>query len=236
MRTKTKRPTIIVNVAMTADGKLDTAERKGAQISSIPDNARVDKLRASVDAIMVGGRTLLDEDPKLTVKSIALREERGALGLPKNPAKVGVVSQFSAGDAAKIARFLSAGPAAIYLYTTSKTPQNQISLLKQAGAEVFVLGKERVDLTAMMESLAGHGIGRLLVEGGGTLLSELFRQRLVDEINIYVAPRIFGGSFAPTLADGGGFTENHAVQLRLESVERFDPEGGIIIRYTIADR
>lgn len=57
---------------MTADGKIDTLERKGMAISSQSDKERVDRLDAESDAVMVGGRTLLDEDPKLTIKSKAL--------------------------------------------------------------------------------------------------------------------------------------------------------------------
>jgi len=69
------RPHVLINVAVTADGKMDTFERQGAAISSARDKARVDKLRAEADAVMVGGKTLLDEDPKLTVKSEELRAE-----------------------------------------------------------------------------------------------------------------------------------------------------------------
>ena len=87
------RPFTFINVAVTVDGKMDTFERKGAAISSTRDKARVDKLRAESDAVMVGGRTLLDEDPKLTVKSEALRAERVARGLSPNPIKVGIVTK-----------------------------------------------------------------------------------------------------------------------------------------------
>ena len=76
------RPYVFINVAMTADGKIDTFQRKGSAISSKRDKERVDKLRAEADAVMVGGRTLLDEDPKLTVKAEALREERVKRGDP----------------------------------------------------------------------------------------------------------------------------------------------------------
>lgn len=69
MLTRIKRPHVILNVAMTADGKTDMVYRKGASISSMEDLQRVDRLRAEIDAIMVGGRTLLDDDPRLTVKS-----------------------------------------------------------------------------------------------------------------------------------------------------------------------
>jgi len=87
------RPFVFINVAMTADGKIDTFARQGAAISSQRDKERVDQLRAESDAVMVGGKTLLDEDPKLTVKSEALRAERVARGLMPNPVKVGIVSK-----------------------------------------------------------------------------------------------------------------------------------------------
>jgi 2,5-diamino-6-(ribosylamino)-4(3H)-pyrimidinone 5'-phosphate reductase len=112
------RPFVFINVAMTADGKIDTFERKGAAISSPRDKERVDRLRANSDAIMVGGRTLLDEDPKLTVKSEALQAERVARGLSPNPIKVGVVTQ------AKIdadSQFLNSGPADIVIFTSYRT-------------------------------------------------------------------------------------------------------------------
>ena len=70
------RPYTFINVAVTADGKIDTFERKGAAISSAWDKTRVDELRAAADGILVGGKTLLEEQPKLTVKSEALREAR----------------------------------------------------------------------------------------------------------------------------------------------------------------
>ena len=63
------KPYLIINAAMTADGKIDTFERGGVNISSEGDWKRVDRLRAECDAVMVGGRTLIEEDPRLTVKS-----------------------------------------------------------------------------------------------------------------------------------------------------------------------
>ena len=72
--------------------KIDTFESKGAAISSKRDKERVDELRAAADGILVGGKTLLEENPKLTVKSEALREGRIQRGLSPNPIKVGVIS------------------------------------------------------------------------------------------------------------------------------------------------
>src|SRR3989304_5926148 len=86
------RPYTFINAAMTGDGKIDTFERKGSAISSARDRARVDELRAAADGILVGGRTLIDESPKLTVKSEALREGRVQRGLAPNPIKVGAAT------------------------------------------------------------------------------------------------------------------------------------------------
>lgn len=112
-----ERPFVIINVAVTADGKTDTVARRGAKISSPQDLARVDRLRAESDAIMVGGRTLLGDDPRLTVKSAELRAARRARGLTENPLKVGIASN----AALRLdSRFLTAGPARVLLFTTAQ--------------------------------------------------------------------------------------------------------------------
>jgi 2,5-diamino-6-(ribosylamino)-4(3H)-pyrimidinone 5'-phosphate reductase len=240
------RPHIIVNVAMTADGKIDSAARKGAAISSPADKARVDRLRASVDAVLVGGRTLLNEDPKLTVKSPELRAERLRKGWTENPAKVGIITEIpnlamsgskqiaSAGrDTLKtpLRQFLTSGPAQVYLFTTECVDPELMTAFEGAGATVRAEGKERVDLVSVFQSLYEEGIRTVLVEGGGTLIAELFRLNLVDELTIYIAPKIFGGTSSPTLADGTGFLESQAPELILRSVEKNDDEGGILVHY-----
>jgi 2,5-diamino-6-(ribosylamino)-4(3H)-pyrimidinone 5'-phosphate reductase len=221
-------PHIIVNAAMTADGKIDSVARAGASISSSADMARVDRLRAVVDAVLVGGRTLVEGDPRLTVKSEELRARRQADGRPENPAKIGVVS---VAEVRPDSRFMTAGPARRILYTTTRSPRAQIQLLERAGAEVYVRGDTRVDLPAMMASLRDLGLAQVMVEGGGTIIAELFRLGLVDELRLYVAPRIFGGASAPTLADGEGFTAEQAPRLSLVSAEKIDDDGGVLLRY-----
>jgi len=215
---------------MSADGKLDSVARKGMTISSNADKARVDRLRASMDAVLVGGRTLLDEDPKLTVKSLALRSERKAAGLEDNPIKIGVVS---VADLQPDGNFMTAGPSRRLIYTTRRTPPEQILRLEKAGAQVFVMGDKRVDCIGMLTSLYNQGIRKLMVEGGGTTIAEFFRLELVDELMLYMAPRIFGGSSAPTLADGPGFLPEQMPLLRLETVDELDEDGGVFIHYLI---
>jgi len=227
-----KRPYVYINVAATADGKIDTFERKGAAISSARDKERVDQRRAEADAVMVGGRTLHDEDPKLTVKSKILREERLALGRTENPAKVGVASRL---DLKPDCNFLTAGPARIFLFTTPQTDESQLSMLRSLNAEVYVLGDERVDLTAALKVLKENGVNHLMVEGGATLNFELMRLGLVDELTIYVAPMIFGGETAPTTAAGSGLVRSGALPLKLIESESWE-DGGVLLKYQFEKR
>ena len=226
------RPYTFINVAMTADGKIDTFERKGAAISSKQDKQRVDELRAMADAILVGGKTLLEEQPKLTVKSETLREERIRQGRSPNPIKVGVAT---IADIQKDSDFLKAGDARVVIFTTSQTSISQIENLRALGVNVFVDDAPRVDLHKMMLTLKKIGVDHLMVEGGGTMNFELMRLGLVDEVLIYVAPMIFGGANSPTLADGLGVTRDHALNMHLTGVEPWD-DGGVILKYKFFDQ
>jgi 2,5-diamino-6-(ribosylamino)-4(3H)-pyrimidinone 5'-phosphate reductase len=223
------RPYTFINVAMTADGKIDTAERKGAAISSKGDKARVDQLRADADAILVGGKTLLEELPKLTVKSEALREGRIRQGRSPNPIKVGVVT---VADIPLDSDFVKVGGTRVVIFTTSQTSNEQIECLRAHNVEVFVEDAPRVDLSKMMLTLYSIGVKRLMVEGGGTMNFELMRLGLVDELMIYIAPMIFGGSNAPTLADGIGVPRDLAIEMNLLDVLQWE-DGGIVLRYKI---
>ena len=225
-----KRPDVTINTAITADGKIDSVLRQGAKISTEADMARMDRLRAGNDAVMVGGQTLIYEDPRLALKSPALQDERVAKGQSPNPIKVGVVS---VANIELQSRFISFGLARKILYTTTRSSSEQIERLQTAGVEVFVIGEQRVDLAAALESLYILGVRRLLVEGGGTLIAEFFRLRLVDDLFLYIGAKIFGGASAPTLVDGPGFLPEDAPQLRLLSVEAVGDEGGILVHYNV---
>lgn len=210
-------PYVIINVAATADGKIDTVERRGTPISSERDRQRVDELRASVDAVMVGGRTLHAEDPRLNVRSSALQELRIARGEPRHPAKVAVTSAFRLGPDS---RFLTYGPARVILFTADSAQVH--------GAEVYPFD----DMRDVMRKLASLGIRSVLAEGGGTLNFELLRLGVVNELQVHVAPLVFGGASAPTLADGAGLTRRAAIQLGAPEVEVWE-DGGVILRYMV---
>ena len=223
------RPYVFINTATSADGKIDTFERKGSSISSKHDKERVDQLRADADAVLVGGKTLLGELPKLTVKSEALREARVKRGVTSNPIKVGVVTS---ADIPLDSDFIKAGPARAVIFTTSRTSISQLETLRANGVEVFVDDAPRVNLGKMMETLGELGVKRLMVEGGGTINFELLRLGLVDELMIYIAPMIFGGDNAPTLASGFGLVRNEAIAMKLKNVETHE-DGGVLLTYKL---
>ncbi len=223
------RPYVFINTATSADGKIDTFERKGSAISSKRDKERVDQLRADADAVLVGGKTLLGELPKLTVKSEALREARVNRGMTPNPIKVGVVTS---ANIPLESDFIKAGPARVVIFTTSQTSISQLEALRTNGVEVFVDDAPRVNLGKMMETLGELGVKRLMVEGGGTINFELLRLGLVDELMIYIAPMIFGGDNAPTLASGFGLVRNEAIAMKLKNVETHE-DGGVLLTYKL---
>jgi 2,5-diamino-6-(ribosylamino)-4(3H)-pyrimidinone 5'-phosphate reductase len=223
------RPFTFINIAVTADGKMDTFERKGSAISSARDKERVDRLRAEADAVMVGGKTLLDEDPKLTVTSEALRAERVAREQSPNPIKVGIVTS---ADIRPDSDFLNFGAARVVIFTAGQTSKAQIEFLRERDVEVYVHHSPRVDLEEALRTLKELGVNRLMVEGGGTLNFELLRLGLVDELTMYVAPMIFGGASAPTAAAGSGVARGEAVPLKLVSSE-IHVDGGVVLKYQV---
>jgi 2,5-diamino-6-(ribosylamino)-4(3H)-pyrimidinone 5'-phosphate reductase len=220
------RPYVLINVAATVDGKIDTHERRGAAISSAADRERVDRLRASVDGVMVGGHTLHDEDPRLTVRSDTLRAERLARGESEQPARIGVASRLALRPDA---RFLNGPPARIILFVPIGCGD---ASLGRAGVEIHEVGRGRVDLERALTILERFGLRRVMVEGGSTLNFELLRLGLVDEVQLYVAPLLFGGASAPTLAGGDGLSRDQAIRFGSPEIEPW-PDGGVLLRYMV---
>ena len=231
----TTRPHLLVNMAMTADGKIDTVARGGARISGAADSARVDQLRAAADAVMVGGRTLLGEDPGLTVRDPELRAARERGGRPSQPAKVAIVSRIDRpGDPDALplqSEFLDAGGGQVVICTTTRTDAATQAWLEDRGVIVVVHGDVRVDLAAALGALRELGIEQLMVEGGSTLVAALLEAGQVDELHLAVAPMIFGGESAPTPVGGPGWAPEEARRLRLEGVTT-SADDDVILRYS----
>ena len=219
------RPFVLVNVAMSADGKLSTRERRQVKISGKDDFARVDKIRAESDAIMVGIGTVLADDPSLTVKSPELVRWRKEHGMDEHPVRVVVDSTLKTPPNASI---LTKGEGKRVVACSKRADPQKIRELEKY-ANVMCIGEERVDLSLLMDKLHAIGIRRLMVEGGGRLIWSLFEAGLVDEFSCFVGNIIIGGSEAPTPADGEGFvTDKGFPGLALREAKRMD-EGILLV-------
>lgn len=224
------RPFIFINSAMSADGKISTWQRKQVRISGSVDFDRVDQLRATSDAIMVGIGTILADDPSLTVKSAQRKAERKAKGLDENPIRVIVDSQAKTPIEADI---FKKGEGQRIMIVSSSAPSENIQALSEK-AKIIVSGDTRINLRDAMEQLNKHGIKRLMVEGGATLNWGMLSGGLVDEIYTFVGNLIIGGKGAPTLVDGEGFKEDLTLSLDLISAEKI--EAGVLLKWRVLNR
>ena len=220
---------VVVNAAISADGKLSTRERRQVDISGPADFERVDKLRAESDAVMVGVGTVVADDPSLTVDGEERRERRREAGRSEQPARVVADSRIRTPPDAAVLD----DAAESYLLVSETAPTEFVQQMEEEGATVITAGENRVDLPAALEQLESHGVDQLLVEGGGEIIYSLFESDLVDRLSVFVGPVVIGGRDAPTLADGDGFVDEFPA-LRLAEVRRID--NGVLLVYEVPDK
>ena len=207
------KPKVIVNVAMSADGKLALPDRTEVKISGEEDFKRVHELRNRVDAILVGIGTVLADDPKLTVKERFVEE-------PDHPLKVVLDSN---GRTPEDAQLFDKGESLII--TTEDIDREGWIRCGEDG---------RVDLNILMKELSKRGVEELLVEGGGEVISSFFKEGLVDEFKVYVGSLVIGGKDAPTPVDGDGADDiDGLINLKLVDYELMDD--GILLNYEVDD-
>jgi 2,5-diamino-6-(ribosylamino)-4(3H)-pyrimidinone 5'-phosphate reductase len=216
---KNKKPYVILNSAMTLDGKMAT-KTGSSEISGKEDLLRVHKLRKEVDAIMVGINTVLTDDPKLTVHKIPANDE-------DNPIRVVVDSRARTPLSSRILN----SDASTIIAVTEVASSESVEELNDM-AEVLVCGKERVDLDILMEKLDSKGVETLMLEGGSTLNYSMLIGGMVSEMRVCIAPMIAGGRDAKTLADGDGVDYmKDAVKLKLKKSYKLGED--IVVEYIV---
>jgi diaminohydroxyphosphoribosylaminopyrimidine deaminase/5-amino-6-(5-phosphoribosylamino)uracil reductase len=191
----TGMPLVIAKAAMSLDGKIATHTGDSKWITSEVARREAHKLRAHVDAIMVGANTVIRDDPQLTVR-------HGVRG--KQPWRVVVDGRGRCSRTAKL--FRDAHRERTIILTTSSSPAAWRRNLSQSGAHVFIVKGSggRLDLRAALRVLGKADITSVLVEGGGELLGSLFDKRLIDRVALFYAPIVIGGRGAVTAVAGEG--------------------------------
>lgn len=208
-------PHVIINCAMSADGKIALPSRKQTRISNEEDMKRVYELRNSCDAILVGIETILSDDPKLTVKETIVPN-------PEQPVRIVLDSKGRIPEGAEVLNSVSPTIIAV-----SESCERKIE-----GTETIICGEEQVDIPKLLEILEDRGIKTLLVEGGETVIWSFLNQKLAHEFYIFIGSMVIGGVDSPTPAGGeGAKSEGEILPLKLIEVNKIG--NGVLLHYGV---
>ena len=190
------RPFCLFKGAMTLDGKIASATGESRWISGEPSRKLSHQLRHDFAAIMVGIGTILVDNPRL--------DARRNRKISKDPIKVIVDSMARISENAEVIRH---NPQLVVMAVTQKADKNKIVALRRLGAQVVVCPEKnhQVDLEYLMLALGSMEIDGVLLEGGGTLAFSALKDRVIDKIMLFIAPKFLGGKKAPTIFEGEGF-------------------------------
>jgi riboflavin-specific deaminase-like protein len=216
-------------MAMTADCKIATANRAVSSFGSKRDLEHLYELRATADAVMAGARTLDLNQILLGPGGEHFMKMRLKNGLGEYSLRV-IVS--GSGTIDPNAAIFQKRFSPIVLFTTERASQAKLKRLSALADNVLVCGKTEIDFDQALRWLREKwNVKRLLCEGGGELNSALFRAGLVDEINLTICPKIFGGRSAPTIAEGEGIRRLAcAARPELKSFHRVGDELFLVYR------
>ena len=228
-RLPTPLPFVLVNMAMTADGKIATANRRVSSFGSPSDHAHLLQLRATTDAVMAGARTVDLNPINLGPGPAKYRRLRRQKGLAEYNLRI-IVSR--TGTLNPHAEVFQHRFSPILVLTTRRATAARLRQLRGVATEVRICGTQEINFPGALRWLrAKWGIKRLLCEGGGELNDALFRAGLVNELHLTVCPKVFGGRAAPTIADGlGASSLSKATQLDLKSARRHGVEMFLVYR------
>ncbi|HLC65414.1 MAG TPA: bifunctional diaminohydroxyphosphoribosylaminopyrimidine deaminase/5-amino-6-(5-phosphoribosylamino)uracil reductase RibD [Candidatus Nanoarchaeia archaeon] len=177
---KTKKPFVILKVAASLDGKIATSTGNSKYITSKESRKYVHQLRSNVDAVLIGINTLIADNPKLDARLV-----KG-----KDPIKIIVDSTLKIPLKGNIMK----SPEKLIIATTSKAPKNKIKAIQNKGAKIIIAPSKAglVDLDFLMRELGKHEITSILIEGGNRVNSSALKEKIVDKILVFTAPRLIG--------------------------------------------
>jgi 5-amino-6-(5-phosphoribosylamino)uracil reductase len=224
-----ERPYTVLSCAMSLDGYLAGSDGTPLPLSSAADLDRVDGVRATCDAILVGAATVRQDNPRLLVRSPARQDARLAQGLPASPTKVTLTG---GGSLDPGSAFFLAGATVKLVYCASSALGPTCDRLRNVATVVD--GGQPVDVRRVGEDLHDRGVRRLLVEGGGSVHTQFLTADLVDELHVVVAPFFVGDSRARRFVGNGRFPWDVRRRAVLADVRRL--EDVVLMRYALSAR
>jgi 5-amino-6-(5-phosphoribosylamino)uracil reductase len=194
-RIRSGRPFVVATFAMTADGKVTTREFGPVDFTSREDKLHLFRQRALADAVLIGHTSLRRDNVRLGVPA-QMQEDRIKRGQSRCPLRVIVSNKGRIDDRLKI---FQSDISPIVIFSTTQMPRKKQEVLNKR-ATLHLSNAKQVDLVAMLETLRSkYKVRRLACEGGPTLFRGLLERGLINQLNLTIAPYMFGGAKAPTL-------------------------------------
>lgn len=220
-RLHSRRPWVIAKWAMSLDGRIATASGDSQWISGELSRGEVHRLRGRVDAIVVGGGTMVADDPTLTARP----------GGPRLATRIALVGRRLPDAQSRLIRTIDQAP--VLIVTSGSTPVCDLDNLRRSGAEVFQCdAPNRGEMIAqLLDELGRREMTNILVEGGAETLASFSAIDELDEIHAYLAPKILGGSEAPGPIGGSGFEKLiDTPSFKMMETSRFDDDLRVVMR------
>jgi riboflavin-specific deaminase-like protein len=210
-----RRPFVVATFAMTADGKITTRDFAPVDFTSREDKAHLIRHRSLGDAVLIGHSTLKRDNVRLGIPREELRDARRRRGQSSYPLRV-IVSNAGRIDAGLNIFQTDFGP--ILIFSTRRMPRETQARLSQK-AKIHLSEGNEVDLARLLQTLArDYGVRTVACEGGAQLFRGLLERGLVDQLNLTIAPFLFGGKDAPTLTGISKTFFSRSVRCRLTDV------------------
>ncbi|MBN2329007.1 MAG: bifunctional diaminohydroxyphosphoribosylaminopyrimidine deaminase/5-amino-6-(5-phosphoribosylamino)uracil reductase RibD [Candidatus Omnitrophica bacterium] len=208
-----KKPWVILKAAMSLDGKLAAKTGDSKWITGEEAREHVHETRAEVDGILTGIGTVVADDPLLTART------RKAPADFRPPVRIVLDPQLKIPRTAQLLRTFDQAPLWIFCHTSASDFDIQELTFLKASVTAVEGGRSALDLDEVLQTLAASGIQSLLIEGGPAVHTAFLEKRLVNEIMIYIAPKLIGGKDAPNFFMGDGVSSMNEC-LRIIPIER----------------
>jgi riboflavin biosynthesis protein RibD len=204
------RPFVHLKWAMSADGKIACESGDAKWISNEKSRREAHKLRAKYNAVLVGSKTVVADDPSLSIR--LTKKER-------QPYKIVLDSEAKLSYDGKLTK--NTPSEKIIIAVSQKAKADKIKKLRERGFTVIKTKGERVSLIELLKELAKLGVSSVLVEGGSETLTSFLKAKLADKLTVFIAPKILGGKRSPVL-EALCKTPEKSPRIAWTAVKKFD--------------